>query len=129
MALDIAVSNVFSADVCVEVLYTVEHSPAVFRIEGKRHTFSTREMTQPQKITYLHPGGIVSYAILRAPSNEALHKTEPDAKLPIVLGLHGAGVEADSDLVRNSFAGAPDLQAWVLFPSGVTSWSGDDWRM
>lgn len=128
LALEIATSEKFSSDVLVEVLYTAEHSPAVFRIEGVRHVFSRRTLTQPQKITYLHPGGVVSYAILRPPSNKALHKSGPDTKLPVVLGLHGAGVETDSDLVRHSFAGAPDLRAWVLFPSGVTPWSGDDWR-
>lgn len=128
LALEIATSEKNSSDVCVEVLYTAEHSPAVLRIEGIRHVFSSRELTQPQKITYLHPGGVVSYAILRPPSKKALHKSESDTKLPVVIGLHGARVETDSDLVRNTFAGAPDLQAWVLFPSGVTSWSGDDWR-
>lgn len=70
----------------------------------------------------------MSYAILRAPSKKALHDTNPGSSLPVVLGLHGAGVETDSDQVRHTFAEAPDLRGWVLFPSGVRSWSGDDWR-
>ena len=45
-----------------------------------------------------------------------------------MLGLHGAGVEADSEQVRSSFDAAPDLQCWLVSPTGMTPWSGDDWR-
>jgi predicted esterase len=45
-----------------------------------------------------------------------------------MLMLHGAGLEADSDMVRHSLDSLPDLCAWVLFPTGVTPWSGDDWH-
>lgn len=90
---------------------------------------SLRSKHDPQKITYLHPGGMVSYAILRPPSQKALKtcKSRED-KLPVLLALHGAGVEADSDQVRQSFDDLPDLCAWLLFPTGVTAWSSDDWH-
>ena len=47
----------------------------------------------------------------------------------MLLNFHGAGLEADSDQVRHMLDSVPDLRAWVLFPTGVTPWSGDDWRM
>jgi len=83
---------------------------------------------EPHKITYLHPGGIVSYAILRPPSKKAIDQCGTAAKLPILLALHGAGLEADSEEMRHVLDPVPDLCAWTLFPSGVTSWSGDDWH-
>ncbi|RMY68398.1 hypothetical protein D0863_07157 [Hortaea werneckii] len=85
---------------------------------------------EPQKFTYLHPSGIVSYAVLRPPSPHSRcnelggDKSSP----PILLQLHGAGLEADSRQVRHSLDEVPDLCAWVLFPTGVTPWSGDDWH-
>ena len=78
-------------------------------------------------MTFLHPSGIVSYAILRAPKSSSLETAER-SKLPILMNLHGAGLEADSDQVRHMLDSAGDIRAWVIFPTGVTSWSGDDWR-
>nr|POE53316.1 putative secreted protein [Quercus suber] len=87
-----------------------------------------RGVYEPQKITYMHPGGIVSYAILRPPSNNAECSSAEEKHLPILIQLHGAGVDVDSDVVRHTLDPFPDLCAWVLFPSGVTDWSGDDWH-
>lgn len=88
-----------------------------------------KSIYEPHKITFMHPGGIVSYAILRPPSQNALcADTGPDVKLPIFIGLHGAGLEADNDMVAHALDPLPDLCAWVLFPTGVTPWSGDDWH-
>lgn len=42
--------------------------------------------------------------------------------------LHGAGVDVDGDQTRKALKDWPDLPAWVIVPSGVTTWSGDDWR-
>ncbi|KAI6889271.1 alpha/beta-hydrolase [Hortaea werneckii] len=89
-----------------------------------------RGVYEPQKFTYLHPSGIVSYAVLRPPSSRSQCKElgAGNVSLPILLQLHGAGLEADSRQVRHSLDEVPDLCAWVLFPTGVTSWSGDDWH-
>lgn len=82
---------------------------------------------KPHKITFLHPGGIVSYAMLRPPAQNAA--CQPHRKtLPVLLVLHGAGLEADSPMVTGSLDPVSDLCAWVLFPTGVTPWSGDDWH-
>ena len=84
-------------------------------------------MTGYQQSRFLHPSGIVSYAVLRPPSLNASCKVVKQ-KLPIILSLHGAGVEADSPQNKESYDGLPDLCAWVVLPSGGTTWSGDDWR-
>jgi hypothetical protein len=89
--------------------------------------FQQTSLYSPQKVTHPHPSGIVSYSIIRPLSQKAIcHKKTKDA--PVLLLLHGAGVEADSPIVRAAFDSLPDICAWVVCPSGVTTWSGDDWR-
>ena len=121
-------SNASSFRLSFQVLYRIEQSDEVRRTALVKHVFQPRKPREPQKITYLHPGGIVSYGILRPPSEKALIHTQASESLPVILALHGAGVETDSDMVRHSFDAAPDLRGWLLYPSGVSSWSGDDWR-
>ncbi|KAK3705806.1 hypothetical protein LTR37_013113 [Vermiconidia calcicola] len=84
---------------------------------------------EPHKVTFLHPGGMVSYAILRPPSPNAASGEQTNRSLPVLLALHGAGLEADSDQGKYSFQDLPDLCAWLLFPTGVTPWSADDWHV
>lgn len=72
-------------------------------------------------------GGIVSYAILRPPSPKATCRSGQKSA-PVLLQLHGAGLEADNYLVAHALDSLPDLCAWVLFPTGVTPWSADDWH-
>ncbi|KAL8872627.1 MAG: hypothetical protein Q9174_001767 [Haloplaca sp. 1 TL-2023] len=127
-AFDIAVSDASSIELVSQVSYTIKHLEKVEKTALVKHVFHPRQPREPQKITYLHPGGIVSYAILRPPSEKAVIHTEASASLPVILALHGAGVETDSDMIRHSFDGAPDLRGWLLYPSGVTPWSGDDWH-
>ncbi|KIV92841.1 hypothetical protein PV10_04105 [Exophiala mesophila] len=78
-----------------------------------------------QKVTFLHPSGVVSYAMLRPPSSTS---STPESVLPVMINLHGAGVEADSDQVRASFDDVPNLPTWLLFPTGMSQWSSDDWH-
>ena len=90
---------------------------------------SVQSKHEPQKFTYLHPGGMVSYAVLRPPSPSALESCNTThGQLPVLLALHGAGLEADAELVRHALDPLANLCAWVLFPTGVTPWSGDDWH-
>lgn len=70
---------------------------------------------------------MISYAILRAPPQAC--GSGPDASLPVLLALHGAGLEADDQLVRHALDDLPDLCAWTMLPTGVTPWSGDDWHI
>ncbi|EXJ93516.1 hypothetical protein A1O1_01908 [Capronia coronata CBS 617.96] len=80
-----------------------------------------------QKITFLHPSGVVSYAMLRPPPTT--HGAAKDSVVPVLLMLHGAGVEADGSLARHMFDAAHALPAWILTPSGMTPWSSDDWHI
>jgi len=101
----------------------------MYRIEGeqfRRFVFAsswppTRGARDPQKVTFMHPGGMVSYAVLRPPSVNA-HCANDSQPAPILLQLHGAGVEANSDQIRHALDSIPDLCAWALFPTGVTPW-------
>ncbi len=86
-----------------------------------------QSLLEAHKFTFLHPSGIVSYAILRPPPEGSACRFQRDS-YPVLLNLHGAGLEADSEQVRHMLDATPNLCAWLLFPSGVTSWSGDDWR-
>jgi predicted esterase len=85
------------------------------------------DLYKPHKVTYLHPGGMASYAMLRPPAKNATCSSG-QSKLPVLLQLHGAGLEADNSMVTGALDPVSDLCAWVLFPTGVTPWSGDDWH-
>lgn len=65
--------------------------------------------------------------MLRPPAQNATCRPNP-TRLPILLVLHGAGLEADNPMVTGSLDPVSNLCAWVLFPTGVTPWSGDDWH-
>ncbi|KAJ5381043.1 uncharacterized protein N7496_003471 [Penicillium cataractarum] len=84
-----------------------------------------RPLSDPLRMTYLHPAGIVSYAILRAPPTKSCNISLP---APVILVLHGAGLEADSPQARGMLDATYGTCAWILIPSGVTPWSGDDWH-
>ena len=120
--------NPLPSSLSLEITFAACESPSSLLKMVVSHTFSTSEIHAPHKITFLHPGGIVSYAILRPPSKKAISKMPPKKELPILVNLHGAGVQADSHEARHILDSLPDLPAWVIFPSGVTSWSADDWR-
>ncbi|KAH7089554.1 hypothetical protein FB567DRAFT_590365 [Paraphoma chrysanthemicola] len=86
-----------------------------------------RSMYDPHKITFVHPGGMVSYTMFRPPAkNATCHNSH--SKAPVLLALHGAGLEADNGMVTAALDPVSDLCAFVLFPTGVTPWSGDDWH-
>ncbi|KAL9620276.1 MAG: hypothetical protein Q9160_005175 [Pyrenula sp. 1 TL-2023] len=99
-----------------------------FKILTVRAELETRSIFEPHKFTFLNASKAVSYAILRPPNiTESLEqKREP---LPIMLNLHGAGVDVDSLQMRHSLDEVPDLKAWALFPQAGSYWSADDFRM
>lgn len=68
--------------------------------------------------------------MLRAPAkNATCGANDGTPSAPILLQFHGAGVDADNDMVAHALDPVSDLCAWVLFPTGVTSWSADDWHI
>lgn len=85
------------------------------------------EIFSPHKVTHLHPSGIVSYAVLRPPARNATCSAN-QKMAPVFLMFHGAGLDASSDIVAHTLDSLPSICAWVLYPTGVSPWSGDDWR-
>jgi hypothetical protein len=110
------------------VTYKTSDSSHLSTLQVSQNLTKT-SLYKPHKITYLHPGGMASYAMLRPPAKNATCGPGQNSSLPVLLGLHGAGLEADNGMVAHALDPVPDLCAWVLFPTGVTPWSGDDWRM
>jgi predicted esterase len=104
-----------------------------FRLDGNQATQSICTSAQtnrridgePVKITFPHSSGALSYAVLRPPT-ELLRVSRK--KLPVLVALHGSGVDVDGDQSRTSFDGASNLDAWILFASGMSPWCGDDWH-
>ncbi|KAL4938667.1 hypothetical protein BDV06DRAFT_49034 [Aspergillus oleicola] len=124
----IATGYLTSAEFPVTVHYRTFQDEAI-RSQVFWINFTEKTLNQPQRLTYLHPAGVVSYAILRPPPPDSpCISSYLNSSLPIILGLHGAGLEADSDQAREMLDAAYGICAWMLFPSGVTSWSGDDWH-
>lgn len=113
----------------LRIAFKVKGSSVLLHSDLISHTFLKHTIHEPHRLTFLHPGGVVSYAILRAPSVNASHGLSSDQALPVILSMHGAGLEAGSQQVRHMLDSVPDIAGWVLFPTGVTPWSGDDWRM
>ena len=86
----------------MEVLYTYDGAGSTLSAPGvqpvvKKSTF------EPHKVTFMHPGGIVSYAMLRPPARNATCSSQSSA--PILLQFHGAGLEADVDGVARALDG------------------------
>lgn len=91
--------------------------------------FARKSYQETQKVTFLHPAMIVSYCILRPPPPSSICSTRNESRsMPVIIGLHGAGLEADDAQVREMLDAADNVCSWTLFPTGVTRWSGDDWR-
>jgi len=92
------------------------------------HQFTQRGLYDPLKVTFYNPAGMVSYAILKPPPSNISCPLDSMGSLPVLLQLHGAGVEADNDIVRHALDPL-NLCAWSVFPTGSTPWSGDDWHV
>jgi predicted esterase len=112
--------------VAYNITYKTLNSTSQYRLQVSQNVRHI-SMYRPHKITFLHLGGMVSYAMLRPPAkNATCHSGQ--TKVPVLLALHGAGLEADDSMVTSALDPVSDLCAWVLFPTGVTPWSGDDWH-
>ena len=86
-----------------------------------------RNLLEPHKVTFLNPSGVVSHYVLQPPAG--YRHNNASINMPVLLALHGAGVEVDSDMARHSFDEAADLEAWLVLPSGGSPWSADDWHI
>ena len=109
------------------VSYTTGDSQLLHLLNLETTVYS-RTITEPIKSTFLHSSGIVSYGVVVAPREHPPGAHANSSSLPVLLNLHGAGVEAASNQVRHQYDDVGQIQAWTIFPSGVTPWCGDDWR-
>ena len=132
MSFSIFANGKHSRHISIKITFKLRSSSQSLHVSTIPTALTVRDIQNPHRFTFLHPSGIVSYAIIRPPPwntswNENPERAQEEA-LPTLVNLHGAGVEADSGQVRHSLDAVRDIPAWVLFPSGVTAWSGDDWR-
>lgn len=107
--------------------FTIKYSEVGTQMHGLTFTVQLAHagLSSLHKITFQHPSGAVSYAMLKPPPESA---ASGQGEIPILMALHGAGVEASGRLARHTFDDAPDLPAWILIPTGMSLWSGDDWH-
>ncbi|EEH16891.1 hypothetical protein PABG_06978 [Paracoccidioides brasiliensis Pb03] len=97
------------------------------KTKGLPATLTQRTISEAQKFTFLHTAAVVSYAILLPPLNTTCNSVGKH-NLPVLLSLHGAGLEAADEQVRHMLDASYGVCAWIVFPTGGTSWSGDDWH-
>lgn len=126
IAFDIALPAQDISTLTYNITYRTTKDTHIFTLQAVQK-LNRVAMYRPHKVTYRHPGGMVSYTMLRPPARNATCRPG-QKRLPVLLGLHGAGVEADDPMVTGSLDPISDICAWVLFPTGVTPWSGDDWH-
>ena len=110
------------------ITYKKRNSSADHRTRVFSVPVTTRRIEEPHRVTFLHPSHAVSYAILRPPMMATYSSDRRNETLPVLLNLHGAGLEADDDQVKHMLDSVDDLDAWIIFPTGGTPWSADDWH-
>lgn len=88
-------------------------------------TYKSRTITAPHMVTYLNRDGSVGTAILRPPLEHDLVGHSEQEPMPVVLALHGAGVNIGDAAWKNHFKDCYKT-AWILQPD-CGPW-GDDWR-
>ena len=112
--------------VIYKIYYVFTEPPRRHGFVATRYKFGRTGIAHPHRITFLHPSGCVSYAIIRPPSRKSYGKDIRPERLPVMLCLHGAGLEINDPEARSMLD--LELPAWTLLPSGLTPWSGDDWH-
>ncbi|KAF3050665.1 hypothetical protein E8E11_008558 [Didymella keratinophila] len=126
LAFNITLPSHNASSIAYNITYRTVDSKKQYGLEVTQD-LAHRSVYDPHKITFLHPGGMVSYAMLRPPAKNASCRHDQE-RLPVLLALHGAGLEADNPMVPAALNAVSDLCSWALFPTGVTPWSGDDWH-
>ncbi|KAJ3417002.1 hypothetical protein HDV05_007484 [Chytridiales sp. JEL 0842] len=103
----------------IDLIYLDTMEP--FTIDAGPYEIKRKSWGETYKITFLDFDSIVHYAMARPPSEPCV----PRKGCPIVLALHGAGVEASMPFWTEAFQ--RQKYAWLLFPTGRTPW-GFDWH-
>ena len=109
--------------ISVHIEYHYLESSAIYARTFSHQLPVVQNLSTPHQFTYIHPSGIVTSGIIKAP------KSISSAKVAYMLfALHGAGVENNSPFWANdAYRELEDVNAYIIQPSGVTPW-GDDWH-
>lgn len=113
----------------VELIYRTHSDSESLRSQLFQVKIRQKSLSETQKVTFLHPAKIVSYAVLLPPPpSPDCGNRQGQKKIPVMVGLHGADLEAEDAQVYEMLDAAYNICTWKLFPTGVTPWAGDDWR-
>lgn len=129
LVFQISMPSSTSFGLSLKIFYSVKPSSRLLSSPVTTYRFPCRTVQEPHKFTFLLPNGVLSYAMLRPPSPKVRNEISSSEALPVLLCLHGAGLDADNPGVSHMLDLVPDLRAWVLFPTGGSPWSSDDWRI
>ncbi|CEH16659.1 hypothetical protein CBOM_06587 [Ceraceosorus bombacis] len=113
-------SNPGMATQKLSVSFALRSRPSPFSSAG-RH-LSARDASYT--FTYPTADGALEHAVAIPPHSPPSYARGQSR--PVVLGLHGAGVEATDSAWASSFTRHPT--SWIVLPTGRTSW-GYDWQL
>lgn len=99
------------------------------------HSLPLRHFTRlerPFRMTFASPATLdegqpaqIGYAMVIPPLRSHLQNHSVDARtIPVILSLHGAGVDVESDECVNAI---PSIGGWAVLPTGKNEW-GEDWH-
>ncbi|KAI9104846.1 hypothetical protein DFS34DRAFT_219605 [Phlyctochytrium arcticum] len=106
----------------VELICVKLETRETFSIEIPDLLLVRRKWSDVYKITFLDYDFSVHYTMARPPKNSC---SAGDHKCPVILALHGAGVDASSPFWTDAYR--QQDRAWILYPTGRTTW-GFDWH-
>ena len=109
--------NLFPTSIRIQVDMLDLDTGDAFKVDFGVFSLKNRSWGQGFKMTHLGYDFSIQYAMVKPPRQPC---SSSRAKCPIVVALHGAGVEVNSDF----WVSAVNQQnyAWVVFPTGRTSW-------
>ncbi|KAH7112153.1 hypothetical protein B0J11DRAFT_542760 [Dendryphion nanum] len=113
-----------NSDTSSVMLAAGQTRPVAFHISLKSHNASSLHIV----IHYKSIRGEGQLRVSQSLSHKSIYSPHKNHSLPIIISNHGAGVEASNPMVAHALDPVLDLCSWVLFPTGVTPWSGDDWH-
>lgn len=123
---------------CFEVVYKHQGLEGdTRRVQACHEVKEMEDIFLPHTFTYPHSSGIISHGVIRTPKPKVYSKIPDNEEeswergpwSPILLSLHGSGVDVRKEEFRNVYQEKlSNLYAWIVMPSGVTHWAGDDWR-
>ncbi|KAI8812023.1 hypothetical protein BJ742DRAFT_794536 [Cladochytrium replicatum] len=112
-----------SVDIVLKLVRLDDTNEPFFVRVGEFPIVSRQWGSEAYKITFLDYDGVIQYAMAKPPKRPC--STSKRDRCPVLLALHGSGVEAVSTWWTNAYQ--QQEEAWVLYPTGRTAW-GFDWH-